>query len=281
MTLILSILGRKGGITKTTVAVNLSAKLALEGLFTVLIEADGQSNASAHMGIDARDLFAELMLGKREWADVLLPVPETFAGRPVELLALSAADLTREVEENPGTPARLVKSLSSLRGWADVIIIDTSPGITHIHTGCFLASDVVLLPTLCELDSIESVSKTLTYLERSALTDERMGKAAGVVGILPNRLKRSGQIGWENHGMVKGRFAHTYHVFPPVFENPVWALARANHQSIYAYKPKEDRLKRALRAAKDDFAPVVERVAAMARQTNLVSSSLPEVQEPA
>lgn len=261
MTIILSIMGRKGGITKTTVGVNLAANLALAGLFTVFVEADGQGNASEHMGIAPHDGFAELMLGERGWADVLLPVPPTFTGKAVELLALSASDLTREVEESPETPERLIKALDTLRGWADVVIVDTSPGATHIHAGCFLASDYVLLPTLCELDSINSVSKTLTYLAAADQAGRGDQKAAKVLGILPNRYSKGGRTSQYNLGMVHGRFGHEHHVFAQVYEEQAWAYARARQQSIYVRNKGLDyRERESYRIARRDFKPVVDRV---------------------
>lgn len=260
MTLILSVMGRKGGITKTTVAVNLAAECALAGLFTVLVETDGQGNASDHMGVRAHDGFTEMILGGRQWADVLQPVPETFTGKACDLLMVSASDLTREVEEDPKTPARMVKALGALRGWADVVVVDTSPGANHIHVGCYYASDYVLMPTLCELDSINSLSKTLKYLAAADAAGGGDLRAAQVLGILPNRYAKGGRMSQYNLGMVEGRFGHEYHVFPQMYEEQAWAYARRDQRAVSAFKPSDYRERESKKQAAKNFKPLVTRV---------------------
>jgi chromosome partitioning protein len=259
MTLILSLLARKGGVGKSTIAVNLAAECALRGLFTVLVETDGQGNASEHMGVTPHDGFSELVLGGRNWQDVLLPVPQTFTGKKVDLFLVSAADLTREVEESPATVARLVKALGALRGWADVVIIDTAPSINSVHVAAYYASDYVILPTLCELDSINSLSKTLRYLEAADVAGKGELTAAKVLGIVPNRYSRGSKVSQLNYGMVLGRFAHEQRVFDPIHEGQVWAYARAQSCCVSAFKPSDSQ-RESRRIARRDFAPIVESV---------------------
>jgi chromosome partitioning protein len=261
MTMILSVMGRKGGITKTTVATNLAAACAGAGLFTVLVEMDGQGNASEAMGIKPRDDFHDLMLGNCEWSDVLQPALTTFTDG--ELFALSASDLTREVEENPNTPSMIYERLKLLRGWADVVIVDTSPGITQVHAGCYYASDYVLLPTLCELDSVNSVSKTLGFLK----TANEAGAAAGypaaeVLGIIPNRYPSGERNAQFLLGVVQGRFGHEYPILGPIRDATVWASARRTEHSIFTYQGANYAERRSINVARKDFEQVAQVVIA-------------------
>lgn len=266
MTLILSVMGRKGGITKTTVAVNLAAQCALNGLFTVLVETDGQGNASEHMGVKPHDGFTELILGERNWDQLLLPVPQPFTGKKVELFMLSAADLTREVEEDSGTVMRMVAALNALRGWADVVIIDTAPSINSVHVGCYYGSDYVLLPTLCELDSINSLSKTIKYLETADMAGKGDLHAAKVLGILPNRYYKGGRTSQFNLGMVMGRFGHEHHVYPQIYEEQAWAYARSRNCCVSALTQGDFRERESRKKAEKNFQPVVDSVLALAQK---------------
>jgi len=266
MTLIIASMGRKGGLGKTTYSENLAAACARAGLLTVFVEADGQGNASEHMRVQPHDGFKHLMLGGREWQDVLLPVPEIFCGMKTRLFMVSASDQTFAVEKANETPERMITALKALRGWADVVIVDTSPGANNIHVGCYYAADYVLLPTLCTMDSINSISKTLRYLQTAEFEGKGQYHAAKVLGILPNQYRQGERTSQYNLGLVDGRFAHEHPVFPKVNYQQAWELIHSESRgtgSIYAFKPGDYRERESKKMAIRDFKPVVDRVLEM------------------
>jgi len=264
-TVILSICGRKGGITKTTVATNLAAALALEGLNVLLIESDGQGNASQAMGLEPQDDFFELVLGDAEFIDVIRPVPVEFAGKPVDLDLLSASNMQRKVEESKATPQQMYERFQELRGVYDVVIGDTSPGLTEVHTGWYYASDYVLLPTTCETHSINSIADSLAFLKQADEAGAGQYPAAKVLGILPNRYNKGVNNSQFNLGLLYGLYKD-YHIYERLRDLIAWETASRASRSIYSLTAGNDRrLSMSIKDARKEFGRVVESVYALTK----------------
>lgn len=236
MTIILSIIGRKGGIGKTTLAKNICAAAALQGLSTILIDADGQGNATDGVRVKREDGFKALILDNAEWSDVLRPVPSDFIGEDRDnFYVLPAYDQQVLVEKNDDAPALIYQRMHELRGYADVIVCDLPPGTSNTHIGMYYASDYMLLPTLLELDSVTSLQSTLTYLNQAAHEGQAAGMSvARVLGIVPNRFNASEKTQQSNSGYVRGRYDQHYTCFPPLRDLAVWRKAQQLRMSIFA-----------------------------------------------
>lgn len=255
MTVIISVQGRKGGITKSTTATNVAAGCALMGLRTLLIDADGQGNASSAVGIEPNDGFYALIAQDAEWADVIMTVPEQFAGEGAHLHLVSAADAQHMIEGREETSSLIIQRFQELEDFYDVVIVDTSPGLNYVHNGLYFASDYVLLPTIIEEDSIRSVDKTLSYLANAAAQAEQVGlSAAKVLGILPNRFSARGTVERIWYRRLLELYGD-YHIFPVVREYAIWKEARAYRQSIWVASG------RWAENARQDMMPVVRTVA--------------------
>ena len=236
MTIILSIIGRKGGIGKTTLAKNICAAAALQGHNTVLIDADGQGNATDGVRVKREDGFKALVLDNAEWSDVLRPVPGEFIGEPRDnFYVLPAFDQQHKVEKNDDAPGLIYERMQDLRGYADVVVCDLPPGTSNTHIGMYYASDYVLLPTLCELDSVTSLQSTFSYLQQAAIEGHKLGiNVARVLGIVPNRFNASEKTQQSNSGYVRGRYDQHYNVFMPLRDLAVWRKAQQLRMSIFA-----------------------------------------------
>lgn len=236
MTVIVSIMGRKGGITKTTLAKNLAAGAALAGYSTVLIDADSQGNASDGVRVAREDGFKSLILDGAEWNDVLRPIPERFTGKHCDnFWVVPSFDGQLLVEKDDKTPNLIIDRMEELRGSVDLVICDLPPGITNTHIGLYYASDWVILPTLCELDSVLSLDSTINYLTNAAQVGKDAGyEVAKILGIVPNRFNAVQKVHQKNIGFVTGRYYDKYHVFPAIRDLAVWGKATQLRMCIHA-----------------------------------------------
>lgn len=259
---VIAIMGRKGGITKTTVAANLAAGCARAGLRTVLVDADGQASACRMVGVEAEPGFFNLILGDREFNEVLRPVPTKFIGESGECFILPTDDSQRQVEQHSDTAARIYERFQEIRDWADVVIVDTSPGITEVHAGFYYAADYILAPTTLEALSLGSLQKTLAYRDEAMARGQKGGyPVAQILGILPNRFVAAEKIEQSNVGFLKGRYSERWTVFEAMRNLTVWKQAGQLKQSIFAYAPKDDySARRQARTAANEFAPILNSV---------------------
>lgn len=260
---IISLIGRKGGITKTTLTINLAAGCALNGYRTIVIDADGQGNASSGMQVEPRDALYHVVADEGDWADAITRPAETFLNQPSELYLVSTSNANRLLEENPQTPAIFMERIEEIRNWADVIFIDTSPGITSVHTASYFASDFVLLPTTLGYASIDSLRSTFGYLQQAKEAGKRAGvKVAEVMGLVINLFAASKNVHRDNNGYLRGKYEDTVpKIFEPIRNLTVWEQASQWGQSIYTYAPENDyNAARSARSARAELDPVLEHV---------------------
>lgn len=236
MTIIISIMGRKGGIGKTTFAKNICAAAALQGYNTLLIDADGQGNATDGVRVKREDGFKALILDNAEWDDVLRPVSNEFIGGEAgTLFVLPAWDRQYMVEKDDNAPVIIFERLAELRGSVDIVICDLPPGTSNTHIGMYYASDYVLLPTLCELDSVTSLGSTISYLNQASVEGARLGyNVARVLGIAPNKMSVTERVHQSNAGYVRGRYDQHFTVFSPLRDLAVWRKAQQLRMSVFA-----------------------------------------------
>ncbi|RMG87922.1 MAG: ParA family protein [Chloroflexi bacterium] len=261
-TMIISVIGRKGGIGKTTITINLGAGLARAGLKVLVVDADGQGNATTGMRHKRMDGLLGLLLKGSDYLDVLLPVDHEFTGDKNAIMAcLPSSDGLFEAESHPQTPQRIVDMLSDLRGAFDVILVDTSPGLNNIHAGLFFGSDYILLPTLTQPDSIRSLGTTIGYLNQ--IEHAASMPAAKILGILPNQFDASQKVQQVNYGWLCGKYDYLT-VFPPMRSLTAWVQASHLRRSIYARMSASDyNERRQARAAAAELQPVVDAVTSM------------------
>lgn len=287
MTTIISLMGRKGGITKTTLTANLSAALALRGHSVLAVESDGQGSLSRLMGVKPVDGFYALIAGNAtweglhspgfqyngfDWADVLQQPPLEFAGEAVTLSLLPSSDAQLALENAPNVASEIYARFDELRGHVDYILIDTSPAINEVNNAFLFISDYLLLPTLCEKPSIDMLrSKMFTYVE-----DVRAQAKAGgyhvpqVLGIVPNRADFRQQVTRQNIGFLQGRHGDEYHVFEPLRDLAAWSKAAQLKRSIFSFAGAGGGLVDAFKErsqakqAINELLPIVERIESVA-----------------
>lgn len=196
MAMIISVANQKGGVGKTTTAVNLSAALAVLEKKVLLVDCDPQANATSGLGVNPDELensVYECLLGQVDAEDViyetdtpnldLLPTRIDLVGAEVELVSEKGRELF------------LQRVLEPLRSQYDYIIIDCSPSLGLITLNALTASDSVIIPIQSEYFALEGLGKLLNTVR---IVQTRLNPKLAIEGLLitmyDNRLRLARQV---------------------------------------------------------------------------------------
>ncbi len=163
----IAIANQKGGVGKTTTAINLSASLASNDLKILLIDSDPQGNATTGLGVDKsveRPTIYEVL-----FSDV--PVSTTILKTDFEGLDIVPANrnlvaANLELVDLPNRETRLKAKLDEVRENYDYILIDCPPALDLLTLNALLAADSVLVPIQCEFFALEGISQLMDTVER-------------------------------------------------------------------------------------------------------------------
>ncbi len=166
-TRILAIINQKGGVGKSTTAVNLSAALGSMGKEVLLVDLDPQGNATSGYGIDKRALDAcvyNVLLGETPAEDVILSCVAEGVDVLPSTISLAGAEV--ELVNEMARENRLKSALGSLRGRYDYILVDCPPSLGLLTINALVAADKLLVPIQCEFYALEGVTKLLDSMKR-------------------------------------------------------------------------------------------------------------------
>ena len=164
---IIAIANQKGGVGKTTTAVNIAASIGYYGYRVLLVDADPQGNATSGFGIQKRTVDRstyEVLLGQCNARDAILTTP--FKG--VELIpssmALAAAEL--ELADMRDRVMRLKEELVRVKDEYDFILIDCPPSLGMVTLNALSACDSLIIPIQCEYYALEGLSQLVTTVRQ-------------------------------------------------------------------------------------------------------------------
>lgn len=220
---IIAVVNQKGGVGKTTTAVNLTAALTEAGKKVLLCDFDPQANATSGLGLDKRKLrksvydvvinglpAAEAVVNTK-FGDVL-PSSSSLAGAAVELISM----------ENPNQQLR--KGLEQLRDSYDVIFIDCPPSLEMLTINALAAAESILIPVQCEYYALEGLADLMTTLR---LIKKRINPTLDIFGValtmFDGRTNFSTQVAQEVRHHFPGK------VFPTVIPRNVRLAEAPSH----------------------------------------------------
>jgi chromosome partitioning protein len=193
---IITLANQKGGVGKTTSAINIAASLAVLEHKTLLIDADPQANATSGVGLDIRTIktsLYECLVNELNAKDIII---ET--NTPNLHIIPSHVDLVgAEIEliNHPNREKILKQTLEAVKDDYEFIIIDCSPSLGLITVNALTASDSVIIPVQCEYFALEGLGKLLNTIK---IVQSRLNTELEIEGILLTmydpRLRLSNQV---------------------------------------------------------------------------------------
>ena len=164
---ILGLVNQKGGVGKTTTAINLAACLALQGLKVLLVDCDPQANCSSGLGFqrdDNRRSIYDVLMGDAPAEQVILPTEIDQLSLLPGSKNLTGANIELATAEDRAV--RLRRALEPIQGDYELVILDCPPALDLLTVNVLAAADTLIVPMQAEYFALEGISELISTLER-------------------------------------------------------------------------------------------------------------------
>ena len=244
----IAVFNHKGGTGKTTTSINLAAGLAEAGRRVLLIDADGQGNVGASLGIAGQRSLYHVLVNGAKPSDVAVPVREG-----LDVLTsnetLAAAELF--LAERPNRDRIMRERLGDACREYDTVVIDCAPALSLMNQNAMVYADSVVVPVACDYLSLVGVKQVLRTIRN---VRELLQHEVQLLGVVPtffdvrNRIARESLLTLKQH--FEGR------CYDPIRINTKLREAPSAKQTIFEYAPRSH--------GAEDYMRLVERVTAIA-----------------
>jgi len=185
VTTVIAVTNQKGGVGKTTSAVNIAYYMAKAGKTVLLVDLDPQGNATSGLGVDKQELqstMSDVMMGTKIIRHVIIPTEHKNLH-----LAPSTPLLANTEVELAGVQQKFTRLKSALESAADydIIIIDSPPSLSLLTVNGLIAAKYVLLPVQAEFYALEGLGQ---LLETMKLVRKNMNPTLDLIGVLPTMM---------------------------------------------------------------------------------------------
>jgi chromosome partitioning protein len=245
---ILAITNQKGGVGKTTTAINVAAALAANDLRVLVIDSDPQGNATTGLGVTkdpTRPSLYQVLLGAAEIADAV--VHTGFEGLDLVPGDKNLVGANLELVDTPRREFRLHDKVEAARAQYDFILIDCPPALDLLTLNALISADSVLVPIQCEFFALEGISELMDTIQRIRDSFEHALEIEGILlTMFDDRTNLTRQVANDLRDFFRDQ------VFETVIPRSIRLAEAPSHgQTILAYDVRSRGAESYIRLAKE------------------------------